>query len=120
MPLQQSEPQQRIAIALIVMAAVLAPLAPRASAQRFLGADRSRSSAPQVSVSDSAVVEERFALAQRMERLKEWDKAADVYQEIVDKYSDRVVIVSGGGAGGDDAKEPSRYASVSLKVQELL
>src|SRR5207249_3885857 len=39
-----------------------------------------------VYVRDSGGAVEKLALAQRMERLKEWDKAADVYQEVLDKY----------------------------------
>src|SRR5205814_7835307 len=44
-----------------------------------------------VYVRDSALALEKFALAQKMERLKEWNKSADLYQEILEKYSDRVV-----------------------------
>src|SRR5689334_11058374 len=66
-----------------------------------------------VYVRDSAVAGEKLALAQRMERLKEWDKSADVYQEIVEKYADRVVPMSGDGA-------EKRYSSVTLAVQDLL
>jgi hypothetical protein len=109
--------QQRIAISLVLTSTLLMS---RASAQRFFGQNPGRSDPLQgVYVRDSAVVDERFALAQRLERLKEWDKSADVYQEIVEKYSDRVVLVSGGG-GDDPTKNLPRYASVSLKVQELL
>ena len=39
-----------------------------------------------VYVRDSGGAVEKLALAQRMERLKEWDKAADIYQEIIDNY----------------------------------
>src|ERR1043165_6001909 len=67
-----------------------------------------------VYVRDSAVAAEKLALAERMERLKQWDKSADVYQEIVEKYADRVVSV----AGADPSSQ--RYTSVTLKVQELL
>lgn len=44
-----------------------------------------------VFVRDSAIAVEKLALAERMEHLKEWDKAADVYQEIIKTYADRVV-----------------------------
>ena len=44
-----------------------------------------------VYVRDSAMAMEKLALARRMERLHEWGKSADVYQEILEKYSDRVV-----------------------------
>src|SRR5215475_5024919 len=115
MPLQQL----RIVFIALVLTLASGIVAPCASGQRFL-VDPMRTDMRQgVFVRDSAVVDERFALAQRMERLKEWDKSADVYQEIVEKYSDRVVLVNGGGEG-DDAKDLPRYASVSLKVQELL
>lgn len=44
-----------------------------------------------VYVRDSAIALEKLALARRMERLHEWGKSADVYQEILEKYPDRVV-----------------------------
>src|SRR5271155_4770069 len=44
-----------------------------------------------VYVRDSAIAMEKLALARRMERARQWDKSADVYQEILEKYSDRVV-----------------------------
>src|SRR3954471_532859 len=100
-------------IALSLMAVLIG--GPAALAQRPLGPDPSRRDPRQgVYVRDSAVAGEKLALAQRMERLKEWDKAADVYQEIVEKYADRVVPVPD---APDDAK---RYGSVTLTVQELL
>src|SRR6266487_2166261 len=68
-----------------------------------------------VFVRDSAVAVEKLALAERMERLKEWDKAADVYQEIIEKYADRVVQ-----AGGGDNNNAGRYISVTLEVQRRL
>ena len=34
---------------------------------------------------------EKFAQAERLEHLKEWSKAADVYQDVVNSFSDRVV-----------------------------
>src|SRR4051812_7932716 len=73
---------------------------------------------PSVYVRDSAVAAEKLALAQRMERLKEWNKSADVYQEIVEKYADRVVPADDAhdAAGG----AATRYTSVTLKVQSLL
>src|SRR4051794_38084666 len=39
-----------------------------------------------VYVRDSAAAADQLALAARMERLKEWSKAADIYQEIIDKF----------------------------------
>ena len=44
-----------------------------------------------VYVRDSAIAMEKLALAKRMERAHEWNKSADVYQEILEKYPDRVV-----------------------------
>src|SRR5580658_1631268 len=44
-----------------------------------------------VYVRESAIAMEKLALARRMERAREWGKSADVYQEILEKYSDRVV-----------------------------
>src|ERR1700722_16961384 len=41
-----------------------------------------------VYVRDSAIALEKLALAQRMERLKEWGKSAEVYQGILEKYPD--------------------------------
>src|SRR5438094_3248731 len=61
-----------------------------------------------VYVRDSAVAIEKLALAERMERLKEWDKSADVYQEIVEKYADRVVPNQADAAG-----VAKRYSSVT-------
>ena len=47
-----------------------------------------------VFVGDSAIALERMALAQRMEKLAEWGKSADLYQEILSKYTDKVVPVT--------------------------
>lgn len=49
-------------------------------------------SAQQVFVHDSTDVTYKFALADRMEHLRQWDTAADTLQEIIEKYSDRVVV----------------------------
>src|SRR5947207_1397367 len=57
----------------------------------------------------------KLALAERMERLKEWDKSADVYQEIVEKYADRVVPNQADAAG-----VAKRYSSVTLEVQRRM
>lgn len=83
----------------------------RANPDSFGGKDSSQS----VYVRDSAVAMEKFALAQRMERLKEWDKSADVYQEILEKYADRVVP-----SQVDKDNNIYQYSSVSLVVQERL
>src|SRR5687767_3725568 len=68
-----------------------------------------------VCVRDSAVALEKFALAQRMERLKEWNKSADVYQEILEKYPDRVVP-----SQIDKDNNIYQYTSVATAVQEKL
>jgi outer membrane protein assembly factor BamB/tetratricopeptide (TPR) repeat protein len=68
-----------------------------------------------VYVRDSGIASEKIALAERMERLKEWDKSADVYQEIVDKYADRVIPTR-----SDETGQISQYTSVALVVQEKL
>src|SRR5689334_10704835 len=96
-------------VTLLLTIAIAAPLA---RAQRQLGpGDRAR---PSVYVRDSAVAAEKLALGERMERLKEWDKAADVYQEIVEKYADRVVPSS------SENNATTRYVSVTLEVQRRL
>ena len=94
----------------VLSCAALAP------AQRLVGPNPRRDPTTQgVYVRDSAVAGEKLALAQRMEHLKEWDKSADVYQEIVEKYSDRVVSINADDTGGGQ-----RYVGVVLRVQELL
>jgi hypothetical protein len=64
-----------------------------------------------VYVRDSAVAIEKFALADRMQRLGEWGKAADVYQELLQTQSDRVVL---------SQTNSSQYQSVVAAVQERL
>ncbi len=77
------------------------------------GADATDNSG--VYVRDSAIALERLALAQRMERLKEWGKSADLYQEILVKYPDRVVAASG------QAGPPvAQYTSVTEAVCQAL
>ena len=44
-----------------------------------------------VYVRDPAGASDKWALAKRMEGLKEWNKSADLLQEILTKYADRVV-----------------------------
>lgn len=77
----------------------------------FLGKESSQG----VYVRDSTIAVEKFALASRMERLKEWDKAADALQELVEKYTDRVV------PSQKDAKDVIyQYTSVTRAVHEQL
>ncbi len=68
-----------------------------------------------VYVRDSAIALEKFALGQRMERLKEWNKAADVFQEILEKYPDRVVQ-----SKTDTENNVFQYKSVIVAVQERI
>jgi len=69
-----------------------------------------------VYVRDSAIALEKLALARRMERLHEWGKSADVYQEILEKYPDRVV------PSGEDPQTHvvNRYVSVTETVRQSL
>src|SRR5688500_16151739 len=108
----------RIAVLLVVLVAT--PALTRA--QRFgPGPDPNRGPQQGVYVRDSAVAGEKLAHAERMERLKEWEKSADVYQEIVEKYADRVVPdVKGDPAFPAPGAAPQRYKSVTLAVQERL
>lgn len=68
-----------------------------------------------VYVRDSAVALEKLALAQRMEKAHEWGKSADLYQEILEKYKDRVVP-----AAIDDRQRIVQYASVTEAVRQAI
>ncbi|MGA3066947.1 MAG: PQQ-binding-like beta-propeller repeat protein [Tepidisphaeraceae bacterium] len=68
-----------------------------------------------VYVRDSAVALEKLALAQRMAGLGEWGKSADIYQEILEKYPDRVVP-----AGWDEQDRVVQYMSVTEAVRQAL
>jgi outer membrane protein assembly factor BamB/tetratricopeptide (TPR) repeat protein len=68
-----------------------------------------------VYVRDSAIAADKFELGKRMERLKEWPKSADVYQEILEKYQDRVVPTL-----VNEKSQSVKYASVTVAVQERL
>jgi len=74
-----------------------------------------RDNAAGVYVRDSAVALEKLALAQRMQRLKEWGKSADLYQEILEKYPDRVVP-----AAEDAQQRIVQYTSVTEAVRQAL
>lgn len=74
-----------------------------------------RDSVQSVFVRDSAVAVEKFALAGRMEHLKEWDKAGDVYQDILKSYADRVVP-----SQVNKDNKIYQYTSVVPAVQERL
>ncbi|HEV2295915.1 MAG TPA: PQQ-binding-like beta-propeller repeat protein [Tepidisphaeraceae bacterium] len=79
------------------------------------GALAGKESSQGVYVRDSAVAVEKFALAQRMERLKEWDKAADALQEVIEKHADRVMP-----SQVDANNVIYQYTSVTTAVQERL
>lgn len=68
-----------------------------------------------VFVRDSSAAQDKIALAQRMERLKEWDTAAQVYQEVIDQYGQRVLPIHKNQHGITD-----RYVSVSTVIQDRL
>jgi outer membrane protein assembly factor BamB len=68
-----------------------------------------------VYVHDSAIAMDKIALAERLEGLKEWAKSADVYQEIVEKYADRVVACH-----LDDNGAADQYTSVLSLVNQHL
>lgn len=69
----------------------------------------------QVYVRDSSIAVEKFALAERMQGLREWHKAADVYQEVLVNYADRVVPSQKLSNG-----QVIQYTSVVTSVQEQL
>ncbi|HEV2689478.1 MAG TPA: tetratricopeptide repeat protein, partial [Bryobacteraceae bacterium] len=83
------------------------PLSPEA----FAGKEPSEG----VYVRDSAAAVEKWTLAQKMERLKEWNKSADLYQEVITKYADRVVPWR---VDADD--KICQYTSITNPVQERL
>jgi outer membrane protein assembly factor BamB len=72
-----------------------------------------------VYVRDSAIVAERVALAERMERSREWGKAADLLQEIIEKHGQRIVPVPvvAGALGGDGVRQ---YIGATDLVQRRL
>lgn len=79
--------------------------------QSIYGRDNTSS----VYVRDSAVAVEKIALAERMERLQEWNKAAELYQEILEQYADRVLP-----SQTDEENKIYQYASVAKAVQDRL
>src|SRR5688572_9035270 len=68
-----------------------------------------------VSVRDSLEAIKKLEDARRMERLRDWNKAADWYQEVVEKYGDRVVP-----SGVDKEGRQSQYTGIERPVQEQL
>ena len=67
-----------------------------------------------VYVRDSAVAAEKLALAFRLEHLGEWNKAADVYQELLQQYADRVT------PSDDKDQQIYQYTSITIAVQQKL
>jgi outer membrane protein assembly factor BamB len=66
-----------------------------------------------VFVRDSPAAWDTFQNGQRMQRLQEWNKAADFYQEVLEKYRDRVVPA-------DADANHTHYTSITRMVQEQL
>src|ERR1051325_2136136 len=68
-----------------------------------------------VSVRDSLEAVKKIEDARRMERLQDWNKAADWYQEVIEKYGQHVV------PSGTDAQNNIRqYTGIEGPVQEQL
>src|SRR5687768_6239568 len=105
-----------VAVAAVVVAcAVMAQDQPPGPAGFDPNSLAGKESTEGVYVRDSALALEKYALAQRMERLKEWNKSADLFQEVLEKYPDRVVP----SRTGEDDKIV-QYTSVSRGVMERL
>jgi outer membrane protein assembly factor BamB len=68
-----------------------------------------------VYVRDSSVAMQQMALARRMEQAGEWGKSADLYQEVLEKYPDRVIA-----AAVDDQQKITQYTSVTEAVRERI
>lgn len=64
-----------------------------------------------VYVHDSGVAVEKLALAEKLERLKEWDRSADLYLEVARDFSDRVIA-----ADGSDQRFVNIVGSVQAKL----
>ncbi|HEX4123093.1 MAG TPA: PQQ-binding-like beta-propeller repeat protein, partial [Tepidisphaeraceae bacterium] len=68
-----------------------------------------------VYVSESSTAVNELLNAQKMERLKEWAKSADYYQEVLRKYNDKVVPT---GVDADNVID--QYGSIKDKVRQAL
>jgi len=68
-----------------------------------------------VSVRDSLEAIKKLEDARRMERLEDWNKAADWYQEVIEKYGQYVVP-----SATDKDKNISQYTGIGRPVQEQL
>lgn len=100
----------------LCLAAALAGAAMVPAAQAQLGIpDEPTEQSQGVYVRDSANAIDRFALAERLERLGDWAKAADVYQEVVGEYGDRLIA-----RPVEEGKQVAQYVSIERAVQEKL
>jgi outer membrane protein assembly factor BamB/TolA-binding protein len=68
-----------------------------------------------VYVRESSTAVDKLVAAEKMERLKEWAKAADYYQEVLQKYNDRVVPT---GVDADNVID--QYGNIKDKVRQAL
>ncbi len=68
-----------------------------------------------VFVRDSAIATEKFPLIDRLESMGEWNNAADLLQEILEKYADRVVPMK-----SDEPAGARRYTSVAAEVRKRI
>ena len=104
--------------AAVILAAVTMVGLPNLSARRIAipaGDDQTDPNQQGVYVKDSAIAADKFELGKKMERLKEWPKAADIYQEILEKYKDRVVPIA-----FNDKQQATKYSSVCEAVRAKL
>ncbi|MFI5381089.1 MAG: PQQ-binding-like beta-propeller repeat protein [Tepidisphaerales bacterium] len=110
---------RNIRTAALVLAAVITIGLPSLSARRILeipaGDEQADPSQQGVYVKDSAIAADKFELGKKMERLQEWPKSADIYQEILEKYKDRVVPIA-----FNDKQQATKYASVCEAVRARL
>ena len=119
----KADPMSRIlrsiaCISLAISSAIALGQQPKAVADRAQSNPDSlyaRDSNQGVYVRDSAIAVEKLALAERMERLNEWNKAADIYQEVLTTLSDRVLP-----SQTDKDNRIYQYVSVSAVVHEHL
>lgn len=77
--------------------------------------EQTRDQAEGVYVRDSANAVDRFALAERLERLGDWAKAAEVYQEVVSEFGDRLIA-----RPVEEGRRIDQYVAIERAVQERL
>ncbi|GEM_PF-6559460 len=103
-----------LALAIAVSAASLAQ-APTPAPPAPPAADAGKPAEPpsiSTFVPDSSVAMERLALAAKLAQASEWAKSAEIYQELLENYRDRVVPAS--------ADDPTLYRNVSDRVLQQL